>query len=174
MHTATGRIRHSVYFSIIDSEWPRVKADLEAKLAGTFDRPRQVNTLSEAQIEDLHRLYQSEWWTKGRTLEDVRRMLDGTPVIVAFADPKTGSLQAFARAITDGTYKALILDVIVEESARKTGLGQALMDAIARHPALAQVQHFELYCRPDLVPFYTRFGFKEPSDLRLMRRDGGF
>ena len=31
--TWTGRIRHSVYFSIIDSEWPQVKADLEQKLA---------------------------------------------------------------------------------------------------------------------------------------------
>jgi RimJ/RimL family protein N-acetyltransferase len=28
-----GRLRHSVYFSVIDSEWPRVKADLERKLA---------------------------------------------------------------------------------------------------------------------------------------------
>ena len=32
MLTWSGRIRHSVYFSIIDSEWPQVKADLEAKL----------------------------------------------------------------------------------------------------------------------------------------------
>jgi RimJ/RimL family protein N-acetyltransferase len=32
MITASGRIRHTVYFSIIDSEWPRVKAELEAKL----------------------------------------------------------------------------------------------------------------------------------------------
>lgn len=30
--TWTGRIRHSVYFSIIDSEWPEVKASLEARL----------------------------------------------------------------------------------------------------------------------------------------------
>lgn len=28
-----GRVRHSVYFSIIDSEWPDVKANLEEKLA---------------------------------------------------------------------------------------------------------------------------------------------
>jgi len=32
MITSTGRIRHSVYFSVIDSEWPSVKARLEAKL----------------------------------------------------------------------------------------------------------------------------------------------
>lgn len=32
MITSTGRIRHSVYFSVIDSEWPAVKARLEEKL----------------------------------------------------------------------------------------------------------------------------------------------
>jgi len=32
MITASGRIRHTVYFSIIDSEWPAVKARLKAKL----------------------------------------------------------------------------------------------------------------------------------------------
>jgi RimJ/RimL family protein N-acetyltransferase len=33
MITESGRIRHSVYFSIIDSEWPGAKARLEAKLS---------------------------------------------------------------------------------------------------------------------------------------------
>jgi RimJ/RimL family protein N-acetyltransferase len=32
MMTATGRIRHTVYFSIVDSEWPDVKARLETRL----------------------------------------------------------------------------------------------------------------------------------------------
>jgi RimJ/RimL family protein N-acetyltransferase len=32
MITASGRIRHTVYFSIIDSEWPQTKANLEEKL----------------------------------------------------------------------------------------------------------------------------------------------
>jgi N-acetyltransferase len=32
MITASGRIRHTVYFSIVDSEWPAVKARLEAML----------------------------------------------------------------------------------------------------------------------------------------------
>ncbi|HVF48689.1 MAG TPA: GNAT family protein [Pyrinomonadaceae bacterium] len=33
MITYTGRFRHSVYYSIIESEWPNVKAGLETKLA---------------------------------------------------------------------------------------------------------------------------------------------
>src|SRR6266850_4814259 len=32
MITANGRIRHTVYFSIVDSEWPAVKARLESHL----------------------------------------------------------------------------------------------------------------------------------------------
>jgi RimJ/RimL family protein N-acetyltransferase len=32
MITASGRIRHTVYFSILDSEWPGVKTRLESKL----------------------------------------------------------------------------------------------------------------------------------------------
>lgn len=33
MITASGRIRHTVYFSILDSEWPEVKTRLEYKLS---------------------------------------------------------------------------------------------------------------------------------------------
>ncbi|MDZ7265887.1 MAG: GNAT family N-acetyltransferase [candidate division KSB1 bacterium] len=33
MITSAGRVRHSVYYSIIDSEWPAVKRNLEEKLA---------------------------------------------------------------------------------------------------------------------------------------------
>jgi N-acetyltransferase len=34
MMMSTGRIRHTVYFSVIDSEWPEVKSRLERKLNG--------------------------------------------------------------------------------------------------------------------------------------------
>jgi RimJ/RimL family protein N-acetyltransferase len=35
MIVVNGRLRDSVYFGIINSEWPGVKTDLERKLAGT-------------------------------------------------------------------------------------------------------------------------------------------
>lgn len=38
MVTSTGRVRDTVYFSIIDTEWPSVKEDLEVKLARDFRR----------------------------------------------------------------------------------------------------------------------------------------
>ncbi|HEV8338664.1 MAG TPA: GNAT family protein [bacterium] len=40
MVTATGRIRDSVYFSIVDREWPMVKARLEEMVQRPFPSPR--------------------------------------------------------------------------------------------------------------------------------------
>ena len=39
MIAQTGRIRDTVYYSILDSEWPGVKAELERKLALATSRP---------------------------------------------------------------------------------------------------------------------------------------
>ena len=38
MITYSGRVRNTVYFSIINSEWPRVKSQLEEKLRQPFHR----------------------------------------------------------------------------------------------------------------------------------------
>jgi GNAT superfamily N-acetyltransferase len=98
-------------------------------------------------------------------------MLDATDVIVAFVDSTNDKLIAFARAITDEKYRALVLDVIVDPGSRKRGLGKLLMDTIVTHPRIKGAQIFELYCQPNMVPFYERWGFQEPdANLRFMRR----
>lgn len=129
-----------------------------------------IEQLTDAQVEELHGLYQNEWWTKGRTLEDTRKAVAHSGVIVAFCDPETRRLTGFARVLTDFVYKALVLDVIVAGPCRGTGLGQALLDAVISHPRLLEVRHFELYCRPELVGFYQHWGFAvELGELRFMR-----
>lgn len=130
-----------------------------------------IDHLTDAHILDLERLYQAEWWTRGRQLPDIRKMLENTDVVVAFCDSNDGKLIAFARVITDYVYKALILDVIVDATHRGKDLGRRLMDAIIEHPRLKSVNHFELYCRPELVPFYKKWGFADDlGELRFMRK----
>jgi N-acetyltransferase len=43
-----GRLRHSVYFSIIDSEWPAVKAHLEQVMSSYGDEGHKENVHNEA------------------------------------------------------------------------------------------------------------------------------
>lgn len=131
----------------------------------------RIESLSDGHVEDLWRLYQGEWWTRGRELADVRRMLEHSDVVVAFEELPSGRLAAFARVLTDYVYKALVFDVIVEPAQRSTGLGRRLLSAIVEHPRLSSVRHFELYCLPELVPFYQRCGFTDDlGRLRFMRR----
>ena len=129
-----------------------------------------IEEIEENHIKDLHLIYQLEWWTEGRQLEDIKKMLQNTDVIVAFCDSKTKKLFAFARVITDYVYKALILDVIVERSYRKKDLGKTLMESILNHNSLKSVNHFELYCLPEMVSFYKKFGFSEKLNSLVFMR----
>ena len=130
-----------------------------------------VHDLNSEQIKALHEMYQMEWWTKGRTLTDVQIMLDNSDVIVAFVGTKDKELIAFLRVLTDYVYKAIIFDVIVKESYRGKHLGNELMNTITEHPSLSKVKHFELYCRPEMIPFYEKWGFtKNLGELHFLRR----
>ena len=111
--------------------------------------------LNQKQIEQLHRLYQKESWSKGRSLEETQNGVQGSQLCVALIDQEK-NLAAFARVLTDTVFKALIFDVIVDEKYRGDGLGDTLIRTIKNHPLLAQVKHVELYCLPELEAFYER------------------
>jgi GNAT superfamily N-acetyltransferase len=131
-----------------------------------------ITAWDDERVRELNGLYHGEWWSSGRTLEDVRRMVAASSVVVGLADRGTGRLAAFARVVTDGVFKALIFDVIVAPAFRGRGVGAALMDAVLAHPELRGVRHVELYCLPEMVPFYRRWGFSDDlGGVVLMRRD---
>ena len=128
-----------------------------------------VYRLDETQIRQLHRLYQQEWWCKGRTLDQSRISVERSSLSIGLIDQQ-GGLKGYARVLTDYVFKALIFDVIVASESRGQGLGDQLMQLIRDHPDLQRVKHFELYCRPEMFPFYQRHGFSsDVGETRLLR-----
>jgi predicted N-acetyltransferase YhbS len=131
-------------------------------------------SLTDAQVEDLHRLYQNEWWTRGRYLEDVQRMVRHSDLLFALVAPDTQRLLAFVRVLSDRVFKAMIFDLIVDPEHRNEGLGRRIMDWIREAPELTAVKHFELYCLPEMIPYYERLGFTtDVGGIYMMRRMGG-
>ena len=128
-----------------------------------------VDKLNDEQIEKLYLLYQNEWFSKGRSIEDVRIMLNNTDFVFGFCIPKTKELIGFARVLSDSVYKAFIFDVIVDPKFRNKGLGQFIMDTIFNHPILKKVSHIELYCPKSMVSFYESMGFQTRASLLLRR-----
>lgn len=121
-------------------------------------------------LDDVVALFAHTWWTKDRTREQIATMLRNTPVAVGLYSPDLGRLVAFARAFSDGVYKALVMDVVVDETMRRNRIGHRLIEELLAHPAVAAVEEVELYCNPGRDAFYRDAGFTVPDALQFMRR----
>ena len=135
---------------------------VEVKVSDSFASDR---------LPALMGLFAGQWWTHGRRVDDVGAMLDHSDLIATVSDTQTGEMLGFARVITDFTFLAVLLDVIVAEGSRGNGLGAMLVDALITHPSLLAVESLELSCQQELEDFYAKWGFtSRVGGSRLMRR----
>jgi len=134
---------------------------------------RFVEQIDDRLRDDLMELYRHEWWTSQRRDEDVARMLQHSDLVVGVCTDPGGQLVGFTRVLTDRVFKALVFDVIIAQPHRHAGLGRQLIDYVLNHSMLAGVRHIELYCKPELIPFYEQWGFTSPGPevnfLRMTR-----
>ena len=129
-----------------------------------------VNQLDETQISELVELYKNEFWSYNRTYPGVVKMLAASDIIIALVNEEK-ELIAFCRILTDCVYRGVLYDVIVKPSYRKMGFGAKLLDEVVNHPQLKEVENMALFCLPEMIPFYQRWGFtNEVVKLELMYR----
>ena len=122
-----------------------------------------VNYSFDRQIEpeQLQGLLRQTGWANQRSIEGIQKMLDGTLVILGAWEGN--HLVGFVRVITDGIYRALIDDVVVEESKRGTGIGSELMRRVVDR--LSEVEEVFLRCGQHVVPFYERHNFERSNGV---------
>jgi predicted GNAT family N-acyltransferase len=130
----------------------------------------KIDNLTNEQAKQLYELYQHEWWTKGRTLDDVHKMLINSDYIFGICESHSQELMAFARVVSDRTYRAIIYDVSVAVDYRHQGLGSLLIEQIVSHPEISQLECIQLFCLPEMIPFYQKFGFTKPETSLLVRQ----
>ncbi|MTJ06181.1 MULTISPECIES: GNAT family N-acetyltransferase [unclassified Anabaena] len=127
-----------------------------------------INQLNETQISELVELYKNEFWSKNRTYQGVVKMLAASDIIIALVNEEE-QLIGFCRVLSDFVYRAVLYDVIVKPNYRKRGFGAKLLDEVINHPQLKEVEVIALFCLPEMMPFYQRWGFtKNPVKLELM------
>lgn len=131
---------------------------------------QNVDRLTDEQIEQLCVLYQHEWWSQGRTFADVQQMLLNTDYLFGICEASTQQLVAFARVLSDRTYRAIVFDVIVAADYRSQGLGVSLLEQVVSHPVLSAVECIQLFCVPEMIPFYQKFGFVQAEPTLLVRQ----
>jgi N-acetylglutamate synthase-like GNAT family acetyltransferase len=95
-------------------------------------------------------------------------MLRGSAAVASLWQGKR--LVGFARATSDGIYRAVLWDVVIPEDLQGKGLGRLLVEALMSSPQLRDVERIYLMTTNG-AGFYKQLGFQEVAGQRLMRRD---
>lgn len=107
---------------------------------------------------ELLQLFEQTTWAKNRTLKGVGFLLSNCEhyVVIRDADHK---LIGFGRAISDGVYRAMLDDIVVDQEYRKQGIGKIIVEELLVQ--LVEVEQVFLNTKPELQEFYTLFGFEK-------------
>ena len=127
---------------------------------------RYTETLSVKDLEQLRTLFeQSAFWAAGRRLEDLAKAISHScPVVTAWHGE---SLVGFARATSDGVYRATIWDVVIHDDYQGAGLGRKLVETVLSHPHMSNVERIYLMTT-NQKSFYQRVGFSENATTTMV------
>jgi ribosomal protein S18 acetylase RimI-like enzyme len=112
---------------------------------------------SDVDLYQLQELFNiAAFWAKGRSIEDLGiAVINSDPVISLWDDTK---LIGFARATSDGIYRATIWDVVIHPDYQGTGLGSKLVETVLSHPRMRWVERVYLMTTHQ-QGFYKKMGF---------------
>jgi GNAT superfamily N-acetyltransferase len=110
----------------------------------------------------VNHLYETVPWGDGRDYAGIGASLAAGPAVGAWHGDR---LVGFARALSDGNYRAYIEDVMVDPEYRGKKIGEQMVAALLEQ--LKDIDIISLFCEPERVAFYSRNGFS-PSKTQVM------
>ncbi|MGI0489678.1 GNAT family N-acetyltransferase [Pantanalinema rosaneae CENA516] len=124
------------------------------------DQPEQVD------LHQLQELFQmAAFWAKDRQINDLAvAIANSVPVISAWDGQR---LIGFARATSDGIYRATIWDVVIHPNYQGAGLGRKLVQTVLSHPNVNRVERVYLMTTHQ-ESFYRRIGFAENHSTTMV------
>ena len=121
---------------------------------------------SKVDFEQLQRLFvKTAFWARSRTMEDLEiAVTNSNPVVTVWDGDR---LMGFARATSDGIYRAAIWDVIVDPDYQGMGLGRKLVQTVLSHPLVSKVERVYLTTTHQ-QSFYERIGFERNETTTMV------
>jgi GNAT superfamily N-acetyltransferase len=117
-------------------------------------------------LQQLQRLFQqTAHWAADRQLNDLAIAIENSnPVISAWDGDR---LIGFARATSDGIYRAAIWDVVIHDDYQGAGLGRKLVQTVLSHPKLCRVERVYLTTTHQ-QSFYEKIGFEYNTSTTMV------
>jgi N-acetylglutamate synthase-like GNAT family acetyltransferase len=115
------------------------------------------------QLRELFNL--TAFWAEDRRLEDLETAIRYSDPVVTIWNER--QLIGFARATSDGIYRATIWDVIVHPDYQGAGLGRKLVETVLAHPRVNRVERVYLMTT-NQQKFYERIGFQTNATTTMV------
>ena len=130
---------------------------------------RQLQFCTPPDQIDLSQLQQlfslTAVWAQKRPLEDLKIAIANSEPVVTVSDGE--KMIGFARAISDGVYRAIIWDIVVHPHYREVGLSHKLVETILSHPRMNRVERVYLMTT-NQQHFYQQIGFQCNSSTTMV------
>ncbi len=105
------------------------------------------------------------FWAKKRSIEDMEIAITNSQPVISIRNQER--LIGFARATSDGIYRATIWDVVIHPDYRGTGLGSKLVETVLSHPHMHRVERVYLMTTHQ-QGFYKKIGFQSNCSTTMV------
>jgi ribosomal protein S18 acetylase RimI-like enzyme len=105
------------------------------------------------------------FWAKDRRVEDLEIAIANSDPVISVWDQD--QMIGFARATSDGVYRATIWDVVIHPDYQGAGLGRKLVETVLSHPRMNRVERVYLMTTHQ-QQFYERIGFQPNASTTMV------
>ncbi len=121
---------------------------------------------SDIDLNQLRELFNiTAFWAQERSISDLSIAIENSEPVMTIWDDQ--QLIGFARATSDGIYRATIWDVVIHPDYRGTGLGSKLVESLITHPRMSRVERIYLMTTHQ-QGFYEKIGFQTNSTTTMV------
>ena len=108
------------------------------------------------------------FWAKNRTLNDLKKCLSNSDVIISIWSD--GEIVGFGRALSDGVYRGVLWDIIIDENHQGNGYGKLIVKSLLNSKKIKNTKKIYLMTTNKKI-FYSQIDFKEVTTQNLLIRE---
>ena len=119
-------------------------------------------------IKLKHFFNKNAFWAKGRTINDLKKCLANSDVIVSLW--VGNEIVGFGRALTDGIYRGVLWDIVIDQNHQGKGFGSLIVKNLLSSQEIKDTKKIYLMTTNKKL-FYSQFDFKEVNSQNLLIRE---
>ena len=137
------------------------KGALGLRLFGLGPNLKPNNSLKKLQ----KLLENNTFWAKNRTINDLKKCLANSDVIVSLW--VGNEIVGFGRALTDGIYRGVLWDIVIDQNYQGKGFGKLIIKSLLSSKKIKNTKKLYLMTTNKKL-FYSQLDFKEVTSQNLL------